>query len=779
MIKIYDDIIVLSTQHTTYALYIMPTGHLQHLYYGDKLIVTCREDLLPLIEKHAFAPGNTINYNEEETSWSLEDMCLEISGQGKGDLREPMIALTYADGNSTIDFLYDSYECPEEKPAMALPSAYGKADHLILHTFDRNTLCQLDLYYDIYEDCDVIAKHVVLRNTTDSPLIIERLMSQMLDFDRDDFILTTFNGAWAREMQKYTHVLTSGKQVNASNTLTSSSRANPFVMLSFADTTETHGACYGMNLIYSGNHYECAEVSSHHQTRFVQGINPEAFRYTLNAGESFETPEAIVTYSRHGFNDMSHHLHRFIQDCVVRGEWQYRERPILLNSWEAQYFDINELQLLRLARAAGKAGIELFVVDDGWFASRDDDTTSLGDWTPDQKKLPHGLAWLAEKIVKMGMMFGLWVEPEMISINSDLFRAHPDWVLSHPAYLHAMGRHQCLLDLCNPEVVDHIINTMSALLSSAEISYVKWDMNRIISDIYSPYLDSSQQGEVTHRYVLGLYKIMATLTQRFPHILFEGCASGGNRFDLGILSFFPQIWASDNTDALFRLTAQENYSYGYPLSTFSAHVSSVPNHQTMRITPLTTRFHVAMFGVLGYELNLHDLTDEERKEIKAEITLYKARRHLLQYGRFYRLPQTLHNWIVVSADQTQAIGMIMQTLAEANTQQHHFYAAGLLPEQRYHFTTRALAHNIKQFGGLINAVAPVHIKQDSLVHDAIARFMKMPGEQDDYTTTGNILMTGVKLAPAFSGTGYNDMVRFFPDFSSRLYIIDACSEKDR
>ena len=437
-------------------------------------------------------------------------------------------------------------------------------------------------------------------------------------------------------MNRNDHNVVCGKIVNASVTGTSSNRANPFVMLAPAETTEDAGDCFGFNLIYSGNHYEACEYNAFGKLRLVSGINPMGFSYQIGVGESFESPEAVMTYSPDGYNGMSQNMHAFVRECIVRGTWKKKERPVLLNSWEAAYFDINERKLLKLAKAARDVGIELFVMDDGWFGERNDDKTSLGDWYVNPKKLPDGVSGLCKKINDLGLSFGIWVEPEMINVESNLYKEHPDWTMDIPGKNHAEGRNQRMLDLANPEVVDYMIASMSNLFASANIAYVKWDMNRIVSDCYSKYLPAKRQGETMHRYVLGLYRMMDELTKRFPEILFEGCASGGNRFDLGILCFFPQIWASDNTDAVYRVNGMNGYSYGYPMSVMGAHVSSCPNHQTLRTTPLETRFAVAAFGVLGYECNLCDMKKEDLEEIRKQIALYKEWRNVLQYGTFYR-----------------------------------------------------------------------------------------------------------------------------------------------
>ncbi len=781
MIRAFDQHFVLETNNTTYAFRVLETGHMEHLYYGKKLHVEEAGDLKSLYEKRAFLPGNENNYDDAHKNLTLEDIRLEMSSYGKGDRREPFIELVHEDGSRTSDFVYESYQILDEKIILnTLPSTYDdrhNAKTLEIKLVDHNYGEELYLYYSVFEETDVIVKSAKLINQSKNTLRIDRIMSQQLDFETNDFVVSTFHGAWAREMKKYETNTMSGTFVNSSYTGTSSSRSNPFVMLSKPNTDEDYGICYGFHLIYSGNHYEAFDVNEYHKLRFVSGINPRSFEYHLEPGEVFETPEAVMTFSNHGLNGMSLNMHKFVRNHVVRGVWKNKVRPVLLNSWEASYFDFDESKLLKLAKEGSAVGIELFVMDDGWFGKRDNDTCSLGDWEVNKKKLPGGVEGLAKKINALGMDFGIWVEPEMINVDSDLFREHPDWSLAIPDKPHSEGRNERHLDLCNPEVVDYMIQKMTEVFSSANISYVKWDMNRVFSDYYSPYLNSDKQGEVMHRYVLGLYRMMDTLTKRFPEILFEGCSAGGNRFDLGILSYFPQIWASDDTDALYRVNGQTGYSYGYPMNTVSCHVSACPNHQTLRVTPLSTRFNVASFGVLGYEINLCDASKEDLKEIYEQIKIYKEWREILQLGDFYRgRSNHIHEWTCVSPDQNKAVGFLMTELVESNMQFEQYFPKGLKEEAKYSFKNRTMRYNIKGFGDLINTAAPVHVKPDSMMHNILAKFITMPGETEDYITYGDVLMQGVKLNQAYSGTGYDENTRYFTDFSSRIYFMENINE---
>ena len=791
MIKTWNSVFELSTKHSTYCFRVLNTGHLEHLYYGRKIYIDA-ECLDALTEKHVFAPGNTNIYDREHSDFSLEDIRLEMSSYGKGDIREPFVEIVHADGSSTSDFLYEKSEITKGKPKfVTLPGSYdaaGEAEHLCVTLRDKWYQLTLELHYYVYEACDIIARSTRLVNDSKETVQIERLMSTQLDLDMEDLKVTTFTGAWAREMKRTDMRMQTGKFVNASYTGTTSNRANSFVMLSEAETTQDSGDCYGFHLIYSGNHYEAVEVNGFGKTRIVTGINPQSFSWQLAAGADFEAPEAVMAYSHEGYNGMSQCMHQFVREHIVRGVWQHKTRPVLLNSWEASYFDINESRLLALAKAGKKVGVELFVMDDGWFGERDDDSRSLGDWDVNKKKLPGGLEGLCRKVKALGLDFGIWVEPEMVNVDSNLYRAHPDWAMDIPGKPHAEGRNQRILDLTHDAVVDFIIAKMSEVFSSADISYVKWDMNRIFSDYYSKTLGADRQGEVAHRYVLGLYRCMKELTKRFPDILFEGCSAGGNRFDLGILCYFPQIWASDNTDALCRAEIMNGYSYGYPLSVVSAHVSTCPNHQTLRVTPLETRFAVAAFGVCGYECNLCDMKKEDLLAIAAQIALYKDWREVLQWGSFYRgksfsdgtgesclrnLTGNWMEWTCVSEDQEKAVGFLMQKLVVPNTYFHTYRAKGMNVEYKYHFYNRALKYDIREFGDLVNTVSQIHIKQDSLVHNLLAKFVKMDGEREDCMVYGDTLMyNGVRLKESFGGGGYNENVRFFPDFAARLYFME-------
>ncbi len=745
MIQYSNGCFKLDTDNTSYIFRIGPAGIPEHLYYGGYIDIPSGDHLC---QQRVTEPGNTILLDPAFPGLTLEDTMLELGSLGKGDIREPFVDILHSDGSATSDFRFRDFRMDRDAPDMeTLPGSYGDCQHLCLILEDAQYDLTLELHYYVYSSTNVITRRARLINTGREAVRLNRLMSNQLELPTNDYIVTSFTGAWTREMDRHDTRLENGKFVISSCAGVSSNRANPFTMLSRPDTSEDRGECFGFNLIYSGNHCTTFEVSGFGKTRMVSGINPQSFCFLLLPGEAFEAPEAIMSYSEMGFNALSQNLHRFVRSHILRGYWKERERPVLLNSWEACYFDINEEKICSLAAKAAQVGIELVVMDDGWFGKRNDDTTSLGDWTVDPEKLPGGLESLVTKVNALGVDFGIWVEPEMVSVNSDLYRSHPEWVIELPGKPHAQGRNQRILDLSQRAVQEYIIESLSAIFDSANIAYCKWDMNRIFSDVYSQSLPPERQQELLHRYQIGLYRCMRVITERYPKILFEGCAAGGNRYDLGILCYFPQIWTSDNTDALVRSQIQNGVSYGYPLASFTCHVSAVPNHQILRTTPLDTRFHIAAFGCLGYELDLCKLTDGELAEVARQTAWYKRHRRLFQYGDFYRIRNDarLVSWNVVSPDQTEAIGLLFQKLAVPNCPTDCFKARGLRSKLLYRFT---------------NDFAP-------------------GVELEACTAYGSGLMrAGVMLKQRSPYTGFHPQLRLFPDFASRLYKIEACERNE-
>lgn len=783
-------VFILETKSTQYAMCVRPDGHLEHLCYGGRSLDCGEQNTVGLWDvahdRSLFETGNAIALDGGLT---LESLLQELSSTGKGDVSEPFVCMTHANGSTTCDFVYESYEIKNGRNELeGLPCAVecdgqaGTSDgvtQLTITLRDKFYRQKLELIYVTWDECDVITRSACLTNESDDVERVDRLMSMQLDMRMyQEYDMIHFGGAWAREMHRSVHPVRQGRVSVSSSTGTSGSRANPFFMVAEHGSSEEYGECYGFNLIYSGDHMESCEQNSYGRMRILSGINPEGFSFALEPGQSFQSPEAVMTYSDTGFGGVSSHMHAFVRRHIVRGHWADRERPVLLNSWEAAYFDINKKKLLKLAKEAKKCGIELFVMDDGWFGHRDNDTSSLGDWQENRSKLPGGVKQLADKINALGLDFGIWVEPEMVNEDSDLYRSHPEWAVRVPGQSHAEGRHQMLLDLTNKDVRDHIVEAMTNVFSSANISYVKWDMNRIMSDRYSQTLPPDRQSEFGHRYVLGLYDIMGRLTERFPEILFEGCAAGGNRFDLGILCYMPQIWASDDTDARERLEIQTGYSYGYPMSVVSSHVSGCPNHQTLRVTPLETRFGVAAFGVLGYECNLCDMKKKDIDAIKDQVEFYKRHRRTLQFGEYHRiengtvsdLKRNVYQFMTVAQDGAEAVSCYYEGQVIPNYTYKHMRTKGLDENAVYVMEGRSLQYSVKLMGDLINTVTPVHVKPDSLTQSAIDKVVRLQGEKEYVQAAGAVFnRMGVNLAPNFAGTGYNDQTALWTEHGLRLY----------
>lgn len=765
----------LSTRRTTYAFRVEEAKHLEHLHYGALLHLET-DGASALAQRHSSLPSATIAYSPATPNLSMELLRGEISSLGKGDFGDPFIDLEFSDGCRTCDFVYDSFEILKEKPSMeglpsALPPCQDGETTLCIHLTETNgRKLELKLYYTVYEDCDVITRHARIVNHSAQPVILKKLLSSQLDFDDSDYVLTSFHGSWTSEMHKSATPVKGKTVLNETRLGFSSNRANPFVMLSRPDCTETSGEVYGSNLIYSGNHRECAQSGELSRLRFSTGIQPEGFTWTLNPGESFTTPEAVLSYSPEGFGGLSHNFHDFIRRYIVRGTWADKPRPVLLNSWEAAYFDFNEEKLLDMASLAKELGIELFVLDDGWFGKRNSTKSSLGDWVCNYEKLPGGIEGLSKKIHDLGLQFGIWVEPEAVNMDSDLFRAHPDWTLAVPGQPNSEGRNTRLLDFANPEVIDYLYEALCKVFSSG-VDYVKWDMNRGISDCYSPFLPRERQGETGHRFLLGLYDLLHRLMNRFPDILFESCASGGNRADLGILCYMPQFWASDNSDALCRQRIQTNYSYGYPLSVLGCHVSSIPNHQTLRETPLATRYEVAALGLLGYELDLRKLREDELTDVKEQIAHYKSIRKLLMSAELHRI-RTGENghWSLmeVSKDKRHAVMMTMQELLQPGSPIYVLKTRGLQENGLYHFLSRPTMMNVK----------PMRGRFVSLSSDAEGLgFVRMPRETEDYTLYGSLLNNGgIRLKSDFNGHNLDEDTRYYIDYSTRFYHMDLVEE---
>ncbi|MFL5672516.1 MAG: alpha-galactosidase [Chloroflexota bacterium] len=623
-----------------------------------------------------------------------DPVALAYPTPGSGDYRIPALVAEQADGATVLDLRYRGHRILAGKPALdGLPATYveddAEAETLEIDLADERSGLVVTLSTSIFAGRPVIVHSARIRNEGAAPIRLTTAMSLVVDLPDADWELLQLSGAWGRERHVRTRRLALGRQSISSNRGSSSAAHNPFLALRRAATTEGHGEALGVTLAYSGNFLAEIEAEAFGTARLRIGINPDTFSWALEPGASFQTPEAILVWSADGLGAMSDAFHGLLRERMARGPWRDRPRPVLVNNWEGTYFDFDEDRLVAIASVARDLGIELFVLDDGWFGKRDDDTSSLGDWTVDRRKLPNGLDGLAKRITELGLGFGLWIEPEMVSERSELFAAHPDWAIGVPGRPRTEGRNQLVLDLGRPEVVDHLERVLGEVLGGASISYVKWDMNRWITEPWSVALPADRQGEFFHRYILGVYELYRRLTTRFPEILFESCASGGDRFDAGMLAFAPQAWTSDDTDAIERLPIQWGSSLAYPLSSMGAHVSAVPNHQTGRVAPLATRGAVAFFGVLGYELDTTALSADDRREVAGQVAFYKEHRELFQRGRFHRLRgpfdadgnQTA--WMTVSPDGAKAIVGTYQVLSRPNPARNRLALHGLDPARSY------------------------------------------------------------------------------------------------
>lgn len=759
----------LDTNNTSYIFKKTKYGHLEHVYYGDLLRKEDKSEVVGI--KRGIQVGSSIMYNKEDPVYDLDSMCLEWSDNGRGDFRESPTEFVMPDGSFVSDFIYDSHELIDGSHLMdSLPTAYGGDRTLKITLKDKVFPIFIDIYYTIYVKTDVITRRSVVRNEGESALIISRIMSMLIDLPDENFKMYRLSGGWIKEAHLQEQDLAYGRIINSSETGASSNKHNPAFLLAEGDANEDYGNVYAFNMIYSGNHYSLVEKNERDYVRINMGINPHNFVWELLEGEKFESPECVMTYSNRGFNTASHHMHDFVNDHIVRGDYKKKKRPVLLNNWEAHFFDFNDRKLLRLAKSAKELGVELFVLDDGWFGDRNSDFAGLGDYNVNTKKFPTGMKSFADKIKKMGLQFGLWFEPEMINKDSELYRKHPEYVVKIPAREAVLGRNQMVLDLCKREVRDYIVENVSKILDEVGVDYVKWDMNRHIAEAYSSSLIN--QGEFYHRYILGLYDVLTRIFTPRPNILLESCSSGGNRFDLGMLCFSPQIWTSDNTDPIERLKIQGGLSYFYPQSTFGAHVSESPHQQTLRQTPLSTRFNVSCFGCLGYELDLKYFTPEEKKDVKEQIAFYKKYRKIFQYGRYYRIKSykdNKHIWQVLSNDKETALTGFFQTFAKAAESSDKLKVIGL-KEGMYQLNTRPQRLYINRYGSLTKHILPVELNPDGLIMRTANKYYTLKDCEEEYICSDKALLSGIPLHEQFIGTGYNERVRMLGDFGSNIYV---------
>lgn len=715
-ITVKDQIFSLETANTLYQMKADSFGVVKHLWYGEKTGVSMEY----LLDYPDVGFSGNIYEAENDRTYSLNTMPLEYAGSGVGDFRVPAVTVRHADGSQALDLRFQKYFIRKGKYSIpGLPAVYAEeneAETLEILMKDTASETEVHLFYGVLEEADVITRSVMIINRGSMPIVLERAHSLCMDISDGNWDWIHFHGRHTMERQAERTSLFYGIQESSSTRGTSSHQQNPSILLCERDCTEKDGECMGAVLMYSGGFQTQIEKDQLGQTRLVMGIHPDTFSWQLEPEQNFWTPEVILSYSANGMAELSQRFHHVIRHNVCRGAYQLTKRPVLINNWEATYFDFNEEDIEQIARQAAKLGIDMMVLDDGWFGKRDSDTSGLGDWEVNEKKLKGGLGALVRKINDMGMKFGIWFEPEMISEDSELFRAHPEWAISIPGRKPMRSRYQLVLDMANPEVVEYLYQSISKILRDNHIEYVKWDMNRSISDWYTSILPAERQKEMPHRYVLGVYELLERLTDEFPEVLFEGCSGGGGRFDAGMLYYCPQIWCSDNTDAHERTFIQYGTSFFYPISAVGSHVSAVPNHQTGRITSLETRGTVAMAGSFGYELDLNQLDQNEKEKVAEQVKAYKEYQELIYGGKYYRLSNPkkddLAAWEFISEDCSK---ILVQGVA--------FRAA-----------SNVLRHRIKLLG---------------VDGTAIYRFVK--GRQKEEKLSGKALMTGGILIPAIKG----------------------------
>ena len=677
----------LQSDNTSYVMQVLRGEYLSHLYYGKRVEEYNGSNKIIFLDR-GFAP----NPDDKDRTFSLSTIPQEYQAFGNGDFRSPAYQVRLEDGSRITDLKYNGYRVYQGKEQLEnLPSTYvndiEEAETLEIYLEDRLINLKVILKYTLFHKNDVITRSVEFINNGNSKLRLLRALSMSIDFRDNDFEMISLYGAHNNEKNIERRRIAYGLQSIESSRGASSPHQAPFISLIRKDTNEDNGEVYAFNLVYSGNFIGQVEVDSYCNTRVSMGINPFDFSWLLESGEKFQTPEVVITYTDKGLGHMSRTYHKFYSENLCRGNFKKKVRPILINNWEATYFNFTEEKILEIASEGKKLGMELFVLDDGWFGKRDDDNTSLGDWIVDKRKLPNGIKGLADKIINIGMEFGLWFEPEMVSIESDLYKKHPDWCIHVKNRSHTLGRNQLVLDLSRRDVCDYIVESVANILKSAQITYVKWDMNRHITDIGSALLPADRQEETSHRYMLGLYDVMERLTNMFPNVLFESCSSGGGRFDAGMLYYMPQTWTSDNTDAICRTKIQYGTSLIYPPITMGCHVSAIPNHQVGRITSLETRANVAMAGNFGYELDLTKLTDDEKEIVKSQIKEYKKIRELVQFGELYRIFNPFEGndaaWNIVSKDKTEFVATYVKVLSLPAAPIRTIKFKGLNPQFRY------------------------------------------------------------------------------------------------
>lgn len=699
-----ENIFKIDTENNSYVMGIIDEKYIVHIYYGKKLSGTHLAYLLDMDQEYL----NDIHINYGEKSSFLDRLTMEYPTAGMGDFRQSCIEAADTIGKTGVELFYDSYKIIVGKPALdGLPATFGDGAQTLCITLKDDVLkLEVELRYSVFEGNDAVIRSAVITNYGDKPLYIEKVLSACLELGYEPHDYITLHGSWARERRIDRQRVGFGCHSVESSRGISSHQEHPFMAVVSEGATQETGDVYAMNFVYSGNFVSFVEKAQFGTQRFGMGINPNGFCWKLEAGESFAAPEVVTVYSDAGLDKMTSTFHDLYREHLIRKSWVYSERPVLINNWEGTYFDFDEKKIFDIAKEASKHGIEMLVLDDGWFGKRNDDRTSLGDWVVNEDKLKGGLRKLVNNINSLGMKFGIWFEPEMISPESELYKKHPDWAVHIEGREPGQVRNQLILDLSNREVVEYVYESVARILRSANIEYVKWDMNRPFTDVGSNVLDADRQGEIMHRHTLAVYELQGRLLKEFPYLLLENCSSGGARFDPGMLYFSPQIWCSDDTDAIERLAIQESTALMYPLSVIGAHVSDCPNHTVGRVTPFETRGVIAMAGTFGYELDVTKIPEEDRNMIASQVETYKKYCPLIQTGDYYRIASYQSNhyfdcYEIVSKDKSEAIVVFVQVLAQPNMHSRCVKLKGLDFSAKYETDGKVYDADALMNGGFI------------------------------------------------------------------------------
>lgn len=692
-----------------------------HVYFGKK-ISDQDVNYLMRTDENPFVPSK----NNRDRSSFYDTFPTEFSGVNVGDYRESAIEIADAEGHNCIELTYKYHKIYKGKPAIpGLPATFGNdKDCMTLELTATDKYIDLDvtLCYSIFEGINAVIRSCYVTNHGAASIQLNRIMSMNLDMEQEDYRMLGLHGSWARERHIDYRTIGYGKTCVSSVKGESSHQEHPFIALVSEKATQETGNVYGFHFVYSGNFIAQVEKNQFDSLRVQVGINPKNFSFEVKPEETFYAPEVVMVYSDAGLGKMTRTYHDIYRNHLIRSPYKDKKRPILINNWEATYFDFNTQKLIDIAKQAKQCGIEMLVMDDGWFGYRNDDNSSLGDWKVNETKLQGGLKYLVDEVNKIGLKFGIWFEPEMISPDSDLFRAHPDWAISIDGRTPCLARNQMVLDITRKEVRDYVYDSVSTILKSANIEYVKWDMNRQLTDLGSLGLSKERQGELSHRYVLAVYELQERLMQDFPYLLLENCSGGGARFDPGMLYYSPQIWCSDDTDAIERLSIQEGTALIYPLSTMGAHVSDCPNHTVGRATPFRTRGHVALAGTFGYELDVTRIPQEDRDMIPEQVAMYHKYNDLVRNGDYYRIASYSENheydcYGVVAKDKSEALFTFVQVMNRPNAHSRRIKLAGLQPDKKYYIEEKG-----RTFSGDTLMNAGINVKnmwgdfQSKLIH---------------------------------------------------------------